>query len=163
MEQYVIKGGNPLVGEVEIAGAKNAALAILAAAIMTDETILIENLPDVRDINVLLEAIAGIGAQVADKELERVDGIAVDLQEAANQDTQEQRRVDFLGDQSQDDGDDRGEQSPEGCVHLHDFLSSFLFAKHKQKTMNVQKWNTHGNKSMQTEYITSLYDSAPHL
>ena len=47
MEQYVIKGGNPLVGEVEIAGAKNAALAILAAAIMTDETILIENLPDV--------------------------------------------------------------------------------------------------------------------
>ena len=61
MEQYVIKGGNPLVGEVEIGGAKNAALAILAAAIMTDETILIENLPDVRDINVLLEAIAGIG------------------------------------------------------------------------------------------------------
>lgn len=64
MEQYIIKGGNPLVGEVEIAGAKNAALAILAAAIMTDETILIENLPDVRDINVLLEAIEGIGAQV---------------------------------------------------------------------------------------------------
>ncbi|MGI6070233.1 MAG: UDP-N-acetylglucosamine 1-carboxyvinyltransferase [Blautia sp.] len=64
MEQYVIKGGTPLVGEVEIAGAKNAALAILAAAIMTDETILIENLPDVRDINVLLEAISGIGAQV---------------------------------------------------------------------------------------------------
>ena len=50
MEQYVIKGGNPLVGEVEIAGAKNAALAILAAAIMTDETILIENLPDVTDV-----------------------------------------------------------------------------------------------------------------
>ena len=49
MEQYVIKGGNPLVGEVDIAGAKNAALAILSAAIMTDETILIENLPDVRD------------------------------------------------------------------------------------------------------------------
>ena len=64
MEQYVIKGGNPLVGEVDIAGAKNAALAILSAAIMTDETILIENLPDVRDINVLLEAITEIGAQV---------------------------------------------------------------------------------------------------
>ena len=41
MEQYVIKGGNPLVGEVEIAGAKNAALGILSAAIMTDETILV--------------------------------------------------------------------------------------------------------------------------
>ena len=38
MEQYVIKGGNPLVGDVEIAGAKNAALPILAAAAMTDET-----------------------------------------------------------------------------------------------------------------------------
>ena len=64
MEQYVIKGGNPLVGEVDICGAKNAALPILAAAIMTDETVLIENLPDVNDINVLIEAIAGIGAQV---------------------------------------------------------------------------------------------------
>ena len=64
MEQYIIKGGNPLVGEVEIGGAKNAALAILAAAIMTDEAVHIENLPDVRDINVLLEAIREIGATV---------------------------------------------------------------------------------------------------
>ena len=48
-----------LVGEVEIGGAKNAALGILAAAIMTDETVVIDNLPDVQDINVLLEAIAG--------------------------------------------------------------------------------------------------------
>ena len=56
MEQYIIKGGNPLVGEVEIGGAKNAALAILAAAIMTDEPVLIENLPDVNDINVMLDA-----------------------------------------------------------------------------------------------------------
>lgn len=64
MEQYIIKGGNPLVGEVEIGGAKNAALGILAAAIMTDETIIIENLPDVQDINVLLEAISVIGAKV---------------------------------------------------------------------------------------------------
>ena len=64
MEQYVIKGGNPLVGEVEIGGAKNAALAILSAAIMTDETVLIENLPNVRDINVLLNAIKEIGGKV---------------------------------------------------------------------------------------------------
>ncbi len=68
MEQYVIKGGNPLYGEVEIGGAKNAALAILAAAIMTDETVTIDNLPNVRDINVLLQAIEEIGAYV-----ERVD------------------------------------------------------------------------------------------
>lgn len=72
MEQYVIKGGNPLVGEVEISGAKNAALAILAAAIMTDETVLIENLPDVNDINVMLEAIAGIGATVQRVDRHRV-------------------------------------------------------------------------------------------
>ncbi|MBM6853598.1 UDP-N-acetylglucosamine 1-carboxyvinyltransferase [Mediterraneibacter glycyrrhizinilyticus] len=64
MDQYIIKGGNPLVGEVEIGGAKNAALAILAAAIMTDETVLIDNLPDVNDVNVMLEAISGIGAMV---------------------------------------------------------------------------------------------------
>ena len=64
MEQYIIRGGNPLVGEVEISGAKNAALGILAAAIMTDDTVLIENLPDVRDINVLLEAMESIGVKV---------------------------------------------------------------------------------------------------
>ncbi|SFB11009.1 UDP-N-acetylglucosamine 1-carboxyvinyltransferase [Acetitomaculum ruminis DSM 5522] len=64
MEQYIIKGGNPLVGEVEIGGAKNAALAIIAASIMTDETVTIDNLPYVRDINVLLNAIEGIGGKV---------------------------------------------------------------------------------------------------
>lgn len=64
MDQYVIKGGVPLQGTVEIGGAKNAALAILAAAVMTDETVTIDNLPDVRDINVLLQAIEEIGAKV---------------------------------------------------------------------------------------------------
>lgn len=64
MEQYVIKGGKPLEGEVEIGGAKNAALAILAAANMTDETVYIENIPDVRDINAMLEAMEGIGTKV---------------------------------------------------------------------------------------------------
>ncbi|MBQ8591641.1 MAG: UDP-N-acetylglucosamine 1-carboxyvinyltransferase [Lachnospiraceae bacterium] len=68
MEQYIIKGGNPLVGEVEIGGAKNAALPILAAAVMTDETVIIENMPDVRDTNVLIQAMESIGVIV-----ERVD------------------------------------------------------------------------------------------
>ena len=68
MDQYVIKGGNPLVGDVAIGGAKNAALAILAAAVMTDETVTIDNLPNVRDINVMLQAIENIGATV-----ERID------------------------------------------------------------------------------------------
>ena len=72
MEQYIINGGNPLVGEVEIGGAKNAALAILAAAIMTDETVTIDNLPNVRDINVLLDAIEGIGGRVERVNLHKV-------------------------------------------------------------------------------------------
>ena len=62
--QYIIKGGTPLNGEVTIGGAKNAALGILAAAIMADETVVIDNLPNVRDINVLLTAIESIGATV---------------------------------------------------------------------------------------------------
>ena len=64
MEQYAIKGGNPLVGDVEIAGAKNAALPIFAAAAMTDETVYIDNIPDVRDIDVMLDAMRSIGVVV---------------------------------------------------------------------------------------------------
>lgn len=64
MEQYVIKGGRPLEGEVTIAGAKNAALGILAAAVMTNQEVTIENVPNVRDTRVLLQAIEGIGATV---------------------------------------------------------------------------------------------------
>jgi UDP-N-acetylglucosamine 1-carboxyvinyltransferase len=64
MEQYAIKGGNPLVGEVEVGGAKNAALPILAAALMTDETVYIDNIPDVRDTNVLIKAMQSIGVIV---------------------------------------------------------------------------------------------------
>ena len=79
MEQYIIKGGSPLVGEVEIGGAKNAALAILAAAIMTDETVTIDNLPDVNDINVLLEAMEGIGAQIqrVDRHTGKINGSTI--------------------------------------------------------------------------------------
>ena len=62
--QYIMKGGNPLVGEVVISGAKNAALGILAAAIMTDDPVVIENLPDVQDIHVLLRAMGEIGVSV---------------------------------------------------------------------------------------------------
>lgn len=74
MEQFIIKGGKPLCGEVTIGGAKNAALGILAAAIMTDETVHIDNLPDVRDINVMLEAISEIGARV-----DRIDRHTVEI------------------------------------------------------------------------------------
>ncbi len=76
MEKYAIRGGSPLVGEVDIAGAKNAALPIISAAIMTDETVTLENLPDVNDVNVLLEAIQRIGAGVerVDRHTVRING-----------------------------------------------------------------------------------------
>ena len=76
MEQYVIKGGNPLNGEVDISGAKNAALALLAASVMTEDTVTITNLPDVRDINVLIESITDIGATVnrVDKNCVQING-----------------------------------------------------------------------------------------
>jgi UDP-N-acetylglucosamine 1-carboxyvinyltransferase len=64
LEQYIIKGGTPLVGEVEIGGAKNAALGILAASVMTTEPVIIENLPDVRDTAVLIQAMESIGTKV---------------------------------------------------------------------------------------------------
>ena len=88
MEQFVIKGGTSLRGEVEIGGAKNAALAILAASIMTDETVMIENLPDVRDINVLLEAMQDIGAIV-----ERMDRHTVKINGSQYTETQCRLRV----------------------------------------------------------------------
>ena len=64
MEKYVIRGGNPLVGEVTIGGAKNAALGIIAAAIMTSDPVRIENIPDVTDTKILLKAEQGIGVKV---------------------------------------------------------------------------------------------------
>ena len=64
MDQYIIKGGSPLVGEVEIGGAKNAALGILAASVMTKEPVIIENLPDVRDTAVLIQAMESVGTVV---------------------------------------------------------------------------------------------------
>ena len=65
MAKYVIHGGKRLSGEVKISGAKNAAVGILAASIMTDEDVLIENIPDVWDINVMLDAIQVLGAKVS--------------------------------------------------------------------------------------------------
>ena len=79
MDQYVIRCGNPLVGEVEIAGAKNAALPIISAAIMANEPVTLENLPDVNDINVLLESIEKIGARVErlDRHTVRINGATI--------------------------------------------------------------------------------------
>ncbi len=79
MEQYAIKGGAPLNGEVEIGGAKNAALGILAASLMTDDTVTIENLPDVRDTNVLMQAMESVGVTIehVDRHTIRVNGSTI--------------------------------------------------------------------------------------
>lgn len=79
MEQYIIKGGIPLVGEIDISGAKNAALPIISAAIMSDETVTLENIPDVNDINVLLEAIEKIGARIVrvDRHTVKINGSTI--------------------------------------------------------------------------------------
>lgn len=72
MNQYIIKGGIPLAGEVVISGSKNSALGILAAAVLTEEPVYIKNLPDISDVTVMLQAIERIGAQI-----ERVDAHTV--------------------------------------------------------------------------------------
>ena len=82
MEHYIVKGGNSLSGEVEIAGAKNAALAILAASIMTDDTVTVENVPDVSDIRAILKTIEVIGGKVErlgnDRHAFRISGAGID-------------------------------------------------------------------------------------
>lgn len=74
MSQYVIEGGKALRGTVEISGAKNAALGILPAALLTDEKVILENLPDVNDIDVMLKAFTEIGVKV-----NRIDNHKVEL------------------------------------------------------------------------------------
>ena len=64
MAQYVIHGGNPLNGEVEISGAKNAAVAILPAALLVDGVCRIENVPDVSDIQLYFDILTRMGATV---------------------------------------------------------------------------------------------------
>ncbi len=64
MDKYVITGGNRLVGEVEISGAKNAALAIVPAVALSDEICCIENIPDISDVRDLIDILQAMGAGV---------------------------------------------------------------------------------------------------
>ncbi len=64
MEKYVIKGGKPLSGEVVISGAKNAVVAILPAAILSDEPCIIENIPNISDVTIILQILSEMGANV---------------------------------------------------------------------------------------------------
>src|ERR1022692_4711872 len=64
MDKFVIRGGNPLVGTVRVSGAKNSALPCMAAAILTEEEVILENIPQVRDIETQRKLLSSMGAEV---------------------------------------------------------------------------------------------------
>jgi UDP-N-acetylglucosamine 1-carboxyvinyltransferase len=64
MDKFVIRGGNPLLGTVRISGAKNAALPAMAAALLTEEPVILENVPQVRDIETTRRLLSAMGAEV---------------------------------------------------------------------------------------------------
>src|SRR5579863_316271 len=64
MDKFVIRGGNPLLGTVRVSGAKNAALPAMAAALLTEEPVVLENIPDVRDIQTERNLLVSMGAEV---------------------------------------------------------------------------------------------------
>ena len=64
MDKFVIRGGNPLLGTIRVSGAKNAALPAMAAALLTDEPVTLENIPQVRDIETTRKLLTAMGAEV---------------------------------------------------------------------------------------------------
>jgi UDP-N-acetylglucosamine 1-carboxyvinyltransferase len=64
MDKFVIRGGNPLLGTIHVSGAKNAALPAMAAALLTDEPVILESVPQVRDIETTRKLLAAMGAEV---------------------------------------------------------------------------------------------------
>jgi UDP-N-acetylglucosamine 1-carboxyvinyltransferase len=64
MPKFVVEGGRPLNGTIRPAGNKNAALPIIAATLLTDEEVVLENVPDIKDVRTLLELLAVLGAEV---------------------------------------------------------------------------------------------------
>ncbi|HEY9448039.1 MAG TPA: UDP-N-acetylglucosamine 1-carboxyvinyltransferase, partial [Burkholderiales bacterium] len=65
MDKLVIEGGVPLRGEIPVSGAKNAALPILCAALLTSEPLLVENVPHLRDVTTMLSLLGQMGASVS--------------------------------------------------------------------------------------------------
>ena len=64
MDKFVIRGGNPLLGTIKISGAKNSALPCMAAAILTEDEVILENIPQVRDIETERKLLESMGAEV---------------------------------------------------------------------------------------------------
>ena len=64
MDKFVVRGGNPLLGTIKISGAKNSALPCMAAAILTEDEVILENIPQVRDIETERRLLSSMGAEV---------------------------------------------------------------------------------------------------
>src|ERR1700735_765128 len=64
MDKFVVRGGNPLVGTIRVSGAKNSALPLMAAAILTEDEVVLENIPQVQDIETERKLLASMGAEV---------------------------------------------------------------------------------------------------
>ncbi|MEY3755258.1 MAG: hypothetical protein RLY27_1875, partial [Pseudomonadota bacterium] len=87
MDKLVIRGGHPLFGEVAIAGAKNAALPILCAALLTSEKIVLRNLPDLQDVRTMLKLLGQMGVLIhfpnpADRSVLEIQAQTIDKPEA---------------------------------------------------------------------------------
>src|SRR5918992_1406338 len=89
MEKFVIEGGTPLSGSIVPAGNKNAALPALAACLLTEEEVVLRNIPRIRDVDDMLGLLTGLGVEVAWREdntvalrAANVDPFAVDAERA---------------------------------------------------------------------------------
>ena len=84
MDKYLIQGGKPLSGSVEISGAKNAAVAIIPAALMVNGVVVLENLPRISDVDKLLTILEHLGAKIrhVDKNTAEIDCRNVTFQDA---------------------------------------------------------------------------------
>jgi UDP-N-acetylglucosamine 1-carboxyvinyltransferase len=77
MDKFVIRGGNPLVGTIRVSGAKNSALPCMAAAILTQDEVTLENIPQVRDIETERKLLASMGAEIGPREGRTHDRITI--------------------------------------------------------------------------------------
>jgi len=77
MDKFVIRGGNPLVGTIRVSGAKNSALPCMTAAILTEEDVTLENIPQVRDIETERKLLASMGAEIGQREGRAHDRITI--------------------------------------------------------------------------------------
>ena len=99
MDKYIIKGGKKLYGEVEISGAKNAAVAIIPAALMVNGVCRIENIPQISDVTMLLTILEEMGARIrtVDRTTMDIDCRPIRTAEATSENMRRIRENDYRG------------------------------------------------------------------